>query len=169
MDATGIGATACARHGCFVPHTVVDFQLGERLVMVKFTCCFTFMTIERCRQLNMDYSIAHACARLHPSTEEVVFFYDVICQWFVNFKARVRRSPPLNRCFAQLQHLKYLCGIGLFHVHGHQATCFPRYSPDFIHGVGQVDGEVVETLWSQLNDVSRSCRGILPFLFLIWQ
>ena len=28
-DATGIGACACARHGCFVPHTVVDFQKGD--------------------------------------------------------------------------------------------------------------------------------------------
>jgi hypothetical protein len=27
---TGIGAAACARHGCFVPHSVVDFQKGER-------------------------------------------------------------------------------------------------------------------------------------------
>ncbi|KIK82115.1 hypothetical protein PAXRUDRAFT_59479, partial [Paxillus rubicundulus Ve08.2h10] len=25
LEATGIGATACARHGCFVPHLVVDF------------------------------------------------------------------------------------------------------------------------------------------------
>ena len=30
LEATGIGATACARHGCFVPHNVVDFQKGER-------------------------------------------------------------------------------------------------------------------------------------------
>ena len=29
-DTTGIGACACVRHGCFVPHTVVDFQKGER-------------------------------------------------------------------------------------------------------------------------------------------
>ncbi|KAI6006640.1 hypothetical protein F5J12DRAFT_782886 [Pisolithus orientalis] len=28
---TGIGATACARHGCFVPHSVVDFQKGESI------------------------------------------------------------------------------------------------------------------------------------------
>ncbi|KAI6096114.1 hypothetical protein EV401DRAFT_2062325 [Pisolithus croceorrhizus] len=27
---TGIGATACAWHGCFVPHSMVDFQKGER-------------------------------------------------------------------------------------------------------------------------------------------
>ena len=32
LEATGIGACACARHGCFVPHSVVDFQKGERFV-----------------------------------------------------------------------------------------------------------------------------------------
>jgi len=30
LYATGIGACACGRHGCFVPHSVVDFQKGER-------------------------------------------------------------------------------------------------------------------------------------------
>lgn len=35
-DATGIGACACARHGCFVPHSVVDFQKGERYATFPF-------------------------------------------------------------------------------------------------------------------------------------
>ena len=30
LDATGIAACACARHGCFVPNAVADFQKGER-------------------------------------------------------------------------------------------------------------------------------------------
>ncbi|THH07669.1 hypothetical protein EW146_g9246 [Bondarzewia mesenterica] len=30
LEATSIGATACAKHGCFCPHAVVDFQKGER-------------------------------------------------------------------------------------------------------------------------------------------
>jgi hypothetical protein len=30
LQATGIGAVACARHGCFFPQSVVDFQRGER-------------------------------------------------------------------------------------------------------------------------------------------
>jgi len=30
LDCTGKGACACARHGAFVPHCVVDFQKGER-------------------------------------------------------------------------------------------------------------------------------------------
>ncbi|KAG1889858.1 hypothetical protein F4604DRAFT_1673395 [Suillus subluteus] len=32
LESTGIGGVACARHGCFVPHSMVDFQKGERRV-----------------------------------------------------------------------------------------------------------------------------------------
>ncbi|KAG2150343.1 uncharacterized protein EDB93DRAFT_1103558 [Suillus bovinus] len=31
LEATGIGRCACAQHGCFVPHSMVDFQKGERI------------------------------------------------------------------------------------------------------------------------------------------
>ncbi|KIK10821.1 hypothetical protein PISMIDRAFT_20066 [Pisolithus microcarpus 441] len=30
LNSMGVGATACAQHGCFYPHSVVDFQKGER-------------------------------------------------------------------------------------------------------------------------------------------
>lgn len=30
LDCTGKGGCACARHGAFIPHCVVDFQKGER-------------------------------------------------------------------------------------------------------------------------------------------
>lgn len=35
LEATGIGGCACARHGCFVPHAMVDFQKGERYVYLS--------------------------------------------------------------------------------------------------------------------------------------
>src|SRR5882762_7052639 len=41
LEATGIGATACAQHGCFIPTSVVDFQKGERYV---FLLCRSMMT-----------------------------------------------------------------------------------------------------------------------------
>ncbi|KAI6110452.1 hypothetical protein EDD16DRAFT_1522223 [Pisolithus croceorrhizus] len=41
LNSTGVGATTCVWHGCFYPHSVVDFQKGER-------------------QLNMDYSLCNA-------------------------------------------------------------------------------------------------------------
>ena len=31
LEATGIGACACSRHGCFVPNSVVDFQKQDSL------------------------------------------------------------------------------------------------------------------------------------------
>ncbi|KIN96390.1 hypothetical protein M404DRAFT_91732, partial [Pisolithus tinctorius Marx 270] len=42
LELTGIGGCACVRHGCFVPHAMVDFQKGEH------------------RQVNMDYALVHA-------------------------------------------------------------------------------------------------------------
>ena len=51
-------------------------------------------------------------------------------------------------------------GIRLFHIHGHQDTYLARYSPSFIEGGRQIDGETIETLWAPLNEISRSTRGM---------
>ena len=52
-----------------------------------------------------------------------------------------------------------LHGIGLFHVGGHVWECFSRFSPSFIPGAGQVDGEILESLWSVLNEISPSTQN----------
>ena len=56
--------------------------------------------------------------------------------------------------------LELRLGISLFHIHGHQDTCLARYSPSFIEGGQQIDGEMIETLWAPLNEMSRSTRGM---------
>jgi hypothetical protein len=56
--------------------------------------------------------------------------------------------------------LELRLGIGLFHIHGHKDTCLARYSPSFIEGGRQIDGETIETLWAPLNEISRSTRGM---------
>lgn len=48
LRATGVGATACARHGCFVPHSVVDFQKGERQVFFDLLCDDLNMLTKSC-------------------------------------------------------------------------------------------------------------------------
>ena len=57
-------------------------------------------------------------------------------------------------------NLELRLGIGLFHIHGHQDTCLARYSPSFIEGGRQIDGETIETLWAPLNEISQSTRGM---------
>ncbi|KAI9446284.1 hypothetical protein H4582DRAFT_1804475 [Lactarius indigo] len=136
LDVTGIGATACC-HGFFVPTSVVDFQKGER-------------------QINMDYSLCKALSYNMGDIPVALVMYDIMCQYGVHFKERVEKSPELSLSSS----LQLRTGIGLFHIHGHQDSCLPRFSPSYIPGAKQVDGEIIETLWAPLNNISRSIRGM---------
>ncbi|KAN0136253.1 hypothetical protein V8E53_006113 [Lactarius tabidus] len=136
LDVTGIGATACC-HGFFIPTSVVDFQKGER-------------------QINMDYSLCNALSYNMENIPVALVMYDIMCQYGVHFQERVERSPELSLSTS----LELRTGIGLFHIHGHQDSCLPRFSPSYIPGAKQVDGEIIETLWAPLNNISRSVRGM---------
>ena len=107
-------------------------------------------------QKNMDYSIFKALNFNMDGIEAALICYDVMCQWSVHMKDRVAGSKHLK-----IPHsLELRLGIGLFHIHGHQDTCLARYSPSFIEGGRQIDGETIETLWAPLNEISRSTRGM---------
>jgi hypothetical protein len=68
--------------------------------------------------------------------------YDIMCQYKIHFKERVKNSSELSLPSS----LELWMGIGLFHIHGHQDSCLPQFSPSFIPGAKQVDGEIIETL-----------------------
>ncbi|KAL4065898.1 hypothetical protein J3A83DRAFT_4099337 [Scleroderma citrinum] len=59
---TSIGCCSCARHGCFVPHAMVDFQKKEQ-------------------QVNMDYALVHAVWHGLEPDQRVIHFYDINCQY----------------------------------------------------------------------------------------
>ncbi len=69
---------------------------------------------------------------------------------------RFRDSPGLS----WPEGMTIMGGIDQFHVHGHIAQCYPRYSPSFIPGAGVQDGDVLETLWINTNKMSDSTRGM---------
>jgi hypothetical protein len=155
LEATGIGATACARHGCFFPHSTVDFQKGERYVGRWIPASVIFKPMSY-RQVNMDYSLTHAMQHNMDRITRVITFYDINCSYMKKLRARVAGNQ-----FIQISpELEITPGIGIWHVHGHRAECFARYAPLFIPGSGWVDGEIIETLWSMLNIVSGSTRGM---------
>ncbi|KAI6141259.1 hypothetical protein BKA82DRAFT_3986329, partial [Pisolithus tinctorius] len=137
LHSTGIGATACAWHGCFYLHSVVDFQKGER-------------------QLNMDYSLANALHYNMAGINKVLCFYDINCSYMKNLRMQVGNSSFIEI----LQSLQIMPGIGIWHVHGHKQECYARYAPLFMKGAGWVDGEIIKTLWSLLNVVSASTQGM---------
>lgn len=107
------------------------------------------------RQMNMDYSLSQALKTLN-GIESVILMYDVNCQYHKKLKTRFEASPYLR----WPDNLKMVFGIGLFHVHGHVDSCFPQFAPHFIDGAAHVDGEIIETLWAPLNEISNSIRGM---------
>ncbi|KAG1849570.1 hypothetical protein C8R48DRAFT_750224 [Suillus tomentosus] len=137
LEATGIGGCACARHGCFVPHSMVDFQKGER-------------------QMNMDYALSQALNYNTDGISRAIMFYDINCQYNKFLKDHIASSMYLSIPIG----MDIIPGIGLWHVHGHQDSCYVRYASNFIHGTGRIDGEIMETLWASLNIISPSARGM---------
>ncbi|KAI6106767.1 hypothetical protein EDD16DRAFT_1713087 [Pisolithus croceorrhizus] len=129
---TGISATACAQHGCFVLHSVVDFQKGR------------------------DYSICSALGCGSERITKALVVYDVGCQWNVNFWSRVKNSPSLLLPPA----LEIVPAVGKFQLAAHKLSCFPRYSLNFVKGAGHLDGEILETLWAPFNKISPTARSM---------
>ncbi|KAG1837172.1 hypothetical protein DFJ58DRAFT_669105, partial [Suillus subalutaceus] len=104
LEATRIRGCACARHGCFVLNSMVDFQKGER------------------RQMNMDYALCNALSYNTDGLRQAFTFYDVNCQYNKHLQRRVDKSLHLTIPSG----MEIILGIGLWHVHGHQDKCFAR-------------------------------------------
>lgn len=80
--------------------------------------------------------------------------YDINCQYQVHFETRIKEGVYLDKP----EHIDIYHGIGLMHIGGHVPSCFARFSPSFIPDAGRVDGEILESLWSVLNEVSPSTQ-----------
>lgn len=123
---------ACARHGCFVPTSIVDFFKGEQ-------------------QKNMDFAFLQAINFIGLDPDQgAMLIYDIACQYMVHFLERIGSRLP--------EGLTVESAIGLFHVHAHKDSCFFRFATSFIPGAGNVAGEILESLWSNLNAISPSAR-----------
>ena len=104
----------------------------------------------------MDNSIFKALNFNMDGIEVALICYNVMCQWSIHMKDRMTGSRYLKIP----DGLELRLGMGLFHIHGHRDSCLARYSPSFIEGGQQIDGEMIETLWALLNEISRSTRGM---------
>ena len=105
----------------------------------------------------MDYILVHSLQHKVDPAQQVIHFYDVNCQYNKNLHRHIG-----NKQFISLPpNLKIVPGIGIWHVHGHQTQCFAQYAPNFIPEAGNVDGEIMETLWSSLKIISPFTRGMV--------
>ena len=101
----------------------------------------------------MDYALCSALKyKGFDPSQPVLFGYDINCQYSVYLPERIKAGEYLQ----VRDDLVLVFGIGLFHVHGHQASCTPRYSLTYIRGAGMSAGEILESLWSVVNDAART-------------
>jgi hypothetical protein len=85
-----------------------------------------------------------------PSCPDSVFIlYDVNCVF-----SKYLRTRMDGRDFQKLQF-----GIGIFHVYAHHYPCQIQFSPRGLVGLGWVDGEICERLWSWLMHFIVSNRS----------
>ena len=98
----------------------------------------------------MDYSICQALKRF-PHHVQALIIYDICCQWSLHFRQRVSESKFLEL----FDSLEIIGAVGKWHLAAHNLECFLRFSLNFVKGPGEVDGEILETLWSPLDEVAR--------------
>ncbi|KAJ8699116.1 hypothetical protein PTI98_002269 [Pleurotus ostreatus] len=141
VDNTGIGAITYARHGFFVPHSIVNFEKGEQ-------------------QKNMDFALSEAMKfftslKKEPLQPAITVIYDVMCQYGVHLEQHLEDGPFLEKPTMPIQK-----AIGKFHLGAHIDSCFSTFSLNFLRSAGHTDGEVLETLWAPLNKITGSTRSM---------
>ena len=107
------------------------------------------------RQMNMDYSVCQAL-NYTDATELALLIHDICCQWCLHFAERVSKSKFLSLW----EGIKITPAVGKFHLGAHIKECFFLFSLNFIQGAGQVDGEIMETLWAVLDKVAGMTRAM---------
>jgi Kyakuja-Dileera-Zisupton transposase len=107
------------------------------------------------RQINIDYSICQALKQF-PGHVQALIIYDICCQWIIHFRERVSESE-----FLELWNSLEITGaMGKWHLTAHIAECFPKVTLNFVEGAGEVEGEILETLWSGLDKVAGLAQAM---------
>ena len=105
--------------------------------------------------MNVDYSICNALNYRTEDLPDSLLIYDIGCQWWINFLLRLQWSETLS-----IPEMKLIVAVGSFHLGAHIPECFVLFSLHFVLGAGQLDGEILETLWAAFNKISPSARSM---------
>ncbi|KAF9003816.1 hypothetical protein BDZ89DRAFT_913088, partial [Hymenopellis radicata] len=90
----------------------------------------------------------------------VVFTYDIACQWNVNFFQRCQAMSILPSVHFDPKRIRFY--VPKFHLWAHQPVCHAPYSLNFAPGVGRTHGETIEENWSQSNRAAAQTKAMGP-------
>ncbi|KAK7022727.1 hypothetical protein VNI00_017003 [Paramarasmius palmivorus] len=134
---TGVMGVACGRSDMIV--RVGNLQKGERYS-------------------NTDWIFAKA---LEPFLLllELLAIYDVACQWFIHLLDRITRWP---KDLSWNNGMDVTPGIGKMHEPGHKQENHEQYSLNTICGAGNTDGETLERIWGEHNNLGNATKTMGP-------
>ena len=85
--------------------------------------------------------------------------YDINCQYQIHFKKRMAWLGGQTGNLPSVSGARFpttLVVVGKFHLPTHKASCHYKYSYHWLPGVGMMDGEALEHIWTILNDIEGS-------------
>jgi hypothetical protein len=106
--------------------------------------------------MNIDYAVCNALQYRTEGLTEAESLYDISCQWWKNFHKRLQES----RYLSVPDGMTIIPAVGSFHLGAHIPECFALYSLHFVEGSGQIDGEILETLWGPFNKIAPMARAM---------
>ena len=110
------------------------------------------------RYCNIDYIFLSAVIGVTWLT--IVASYDIACQFFKNFWARMIGLPP--HLHLKLAQDKVIPKIPKAHIEAHGKDCHAVYSFNYTKGAGRTDGEAIERAWSNLNGSAPANKEMTP-------
>ena len=103
----------------------------------------------------MDYSICQALKRF-PGHQRALIIYDICCQWIIHFLERVSELEYLEVS----DSMEITGAVRKWHLAAHIAECFPKFTLNFVEGAGEVEGEILETLWSKMDEMAGMAQAM---------
>jgi hypothetical protein len=103
------------------------------------------------QQKNVDFALIRCLEIVGVTVEQgIMLIYDIVCQYIVHLMHRIGNKLPAGLTVERaIDHL---------HVHGHKDDCFYRFISTFIPGAAICAGQILESLWSNLNTISPTAR-----------
>ncbi|KAK7041916.1 hypothetical protein VNI00_008897 [Paramarasmius palmivorus] len=152
QDPEGDEITTCVPLAALAKQNT-KFSKGLRYTGVGGVCCG--------RYRNMDYILGVAM-RDFMRLLCALLVYDIACQWFTHLYERVTKWP-IEIGFPSPRSMKVTPAIGKLHEPGHkQGGDHQQYNLNLIEGSGHSDGESMERLWGEHNNLGNATKTMGP-------
>ena len=97
---------------------------------------------------------------VNAGISRVLVSYDIGCQWHRNLQARLDKYLPPSLQLRDLNYWKVV--VPKFHLSGHGSDCQVVFNLAYTKWAGRMDGERIESGWSQSTGMETWTRESGP-------